>query len=226
MRIYDSCAKYANLSLELKNDLIDYNTVDTNLAYPFNNLNKEVLFQSVGGNTYYIVTGYFAIVDSSLYNSYNVNDIRKMAFFTPQAPGMRFKGMYYHQSRIYFTGLATDEMYLMRAECYARAGNKDAALADLNHLMVTRWKTGTFIPFTASDAQGALSIILTERRKELIFRNIRWMDIKRLNKEGTNITLTRIVNGQTYTLPPNDNRFALALPADIIKMTGMPQNPL
>ena len=82
-----------------------------------------------------------------------------------------------------------------------------------------------FNPYTASSAQSALALILTERRKELIFRNLRWMDIKRLNKEGANIWLKRIVAGQTYTLPANDNRFALALPSDIISMTGMPQNP-
>ena len=227
MRIYDSCAKYANLSIELKNDLVDYNTINTSLNYPFGRFNKEVLFNDVdGGSSYYTVSPYYAIVDSTLYNSYDSNDIRRTAFFTSQPPGVRFKGMYFNQNRQLFIGLATDEVYLMRAECYARSGNKDSALADLNHLMVTRWKAGTFIPFTASDAQEVLSIILTERRKELIFRSLRWMDIKRLNKEGANITLTRIVNGQTYILPPNDNRFALALPADIIKMTGMPQNPL
>lgn len=70
-----------------------------------------------------------------------------------------------------------------------------------------------------------MNIIVQERRKELVFRNLRWMDIKRLNKEGANITLKRIIDGQTFTLPPNNNRFALPLPADIVKMTGMPQNP-
>jgi len=137
--------------------------------------------------------------------------------------GYSFKGSYSVYSL--FIGIATDEVYLMRAECNARLGNKDAALNDLNTLMVTRWSTGTFIPFTAATSQDALNIILQERRKELIFRNLRWMDIKRLNKDGANITLTRIIGGQTYTLPPNDNRFALPLPADIVKMTGMPQNP-
>ncbi|SEM08104.1 hypothetical protein SAMN05216436_101351 [bacterium A37T11] len=56
-------------------------------------------------------------------------------------------------------------------------------------------------------------------------RGLRWMDIKRLNKEGANITLTRNLNGQIYTLPPNDPRFALPIPEDVIDLSGMQQNP-
>ncbi|HBI87240.1 MAG TPA: RagB/SusD family nutrient uptake outer membrane protein, partial [Sphingobacterium sp.] len=46
-----------------------------------------------------------------------------------------------------------------------------------------------------------------------------------LNKEGAGITLQRKLNGQTYTLHPGDQRFALPIPEDIIALTGMPQNP-
>lgn len=56
-------------------------------------------------------------------------------------------------------------------------------------------------------------------------RGLRWMDLKRLNKDSANIILTRQVNGQTYTLQPNDLRYALPLPEDIIQITGMQQNP-
>ena len=66
---------------------------------------------------------------------------------------------------------------------------------------------------------------LKERRKELLFRGLRWSDLKRYNRDGAGISLERTVNGTTYTLPPNDLRYAIAIPEDIIKMTGMPQNP-
>lgn len=225
MRRYDSCLKYADLSLKIKRDLIDYNTLSVGDYYPFTRFNEEVLFDNtISQATYYDTDPYYARIDSELYNSYNENDLRKAAFFRQESSGYSFKGSYAVYSL--FIGIATDEVYLMSAECNARLTNKDAALNDLNTLMEKRWRTGTFIPFTAATNQEALNIILQERRKELIFRNLRWMDIKRFNKDGANITLTRIIGGQTYTLPPNDNRFALALPADIVKMTGMPQNPL
>ncbi len=116
-------------------------------------------------------------------------------------------------------------MYLIRSEAHARAGRVTEAMDDLNALMITRWNNSEPFPlFTATDQADALSKILTERRKELYGRGLRWMDIKRLNKEGANITLKRMINGQTYTLAPNADYYALPLPADIIKLTGIPQN--
>lgn len=71
-----------------------------------------------------------------------------------------------------------------------------------------------------------LQWILTERRKELLFRDLRWMDLKRLNKEPAYETmLIRTFNGVTYTLKPNDPRYALPLPRNVINLTGMSQNP-
>ena len=88
-------------------------------------------------------------------------------------------------------------------------------MADLNTLLLNRWKTNEFKPLTAAGADAALKLILNERRKELLIRGLRWMDIKRLNREGANIALNRTVNGQNYTLEPNDPGFALPLPEDI-----------
>lgn len=224
MRKYDSCLKYADLSLKIKSDLMDYNSLSVDDYYPFARFNEEVLFDNtISQASYYDTDPYYARIDSELYNSYAVNDLRKDLFFRQENTGYSFKGSYAAYSL--FIGIATDEVYLMRAESNARLANKDAALNDLNTVMEKRWSAGTFIPFSAATSAEALNIILQERRKELLFRNLRWMDIKRLNKEGANITLKRGIDGQTYTLPPNDNRFALSLPADIVKMTGMPQNP-
>jgi len=127
-----------------------------------------------------------------------------------------------------FEGLANGEMYLVKAEAEARAGNTAKAMDDLNTLMQNRMVNTTgqpFVPLTASSAPDALQKVLTERRKELIFRDRRWMDIKRLNLENANIILTRTVSGQTYTLMPNANRYAIPLPDMVIKISGMPQNP-
>jgi hypothetical protein len=121
--------------------------------------------------------------------------------------------------------LATDEIYIIRAECYARAGNTTAAMADLNYLLQNRW-SGSFVPFTAATPDIALSIILKERRKELLFRALRWTDLRRLNKDPRfAVTLTRIVNNQTYTLPPNDLRYTFLIPDVILSRANMPQNP-
>ncbi|RYE50331.1 MAG: RagB/SusD family nutrient uptake outer membrane protein, partial [Sphingobacteriales bacterium] len=120
--------------------------------------------------------------------------------------------------------------FLIRAECSARTGNTEEAMADLNALMEKRWVRGKFKPFTAASPEDALTKILIERRKELIMRGVRWSDLRRLNKDPRFAkTLKRVlINGtdtKTYTLLPGDPRYILKIPADVIALTGMEQNP-
>lgn len=230
MRRYDSCYKYADLCLQLKHDLLNYSdpsevAID-NVLYPFSMFHKEVIFSStLGTYTYGSVAPYSARIDSAFYDSYDYNDLRKKAFYMDLfGDGYAFKGSYAGRFGILFVGIAVDEVFLMRAETHARAGRISEAMDDLNMLLKHRWQTGSFNPLQAEDQQAALAQILTERRKELIFRGLRWMDIKRLNKEGAGIIITRHIDGQTYTLLPNDHRYALMIPDDIIRLTGIPQN--
>jgi tetratricopeptide (TPR) repeat protein len=229
MRQYDSCFKYADLCLQIKNELVDLNgdedlNDDVSGLVPFKPYNKEMIFyyemnRNIGLHMYY-----YGHIDSNLYNSYDTNDLRREVFLMQDNGYGIFKGSYASSPNVLFTGLATDEVFLMRAECSARMGNLADAINDLNHLLEKRWRNGTFIPITAADQMDAVQKILSERRKELLLRGLRWMDVKRLNKEGANITFKRIVAGGSYTLLPNEDRWALALPDDIIKLTGMPQN--
>jgi len=227
MREYDSCYKYADIALSYKNTLLNYNNspeVKPSASFPFQPFNTEVIFYSLV-NTPSILLNARAKVDSSLYRSFDANDLRKSLFFRNNNNGTYgFKGGYDGNNGL-FTGICTDELYLMRAEMHARAERLNDAAADLNKLLVTRWKQGTYQPYIFNNKQEALQIILTERRKQLQMRCLRWMDIKRLNKEGFNISLRRNISSQEYVLVPNSPRFALPIPEDIIKMTGMPQNP-
>ena len=129
----------------------------------------------------------------------------------------------YNGTNFAFTGLATDEMYLVRAESRAWAGDMNGALKDLNYLLLRRYKTGTFIPYTAS-TPNLRDTILNERRKELPFRGVRWTDIRRLNLEDEGITPIRILNGEKYTLPVNRPKYALPIPPDAMNMGHYVQN--
>lgn len=227
MRLYDSAFKFADAALQLKGQLMDYNTINTSSPLPFTKFNEEVIFYSAIVQ-YSVVAAHprYSRIDSLLYNSYDDNDLRKPAFFIPLADGSRFKGMYSDNAYRPFTGIATDEMLLIRSECEARLGRVATAIDDLNFLLLNRFKIGTYVPISAIDSVDAVDKILLERRKELVMRALRWIDIKRLNKESRNIVLMRIINGEEFSLPPNDNRYALPLPADIVNISGMPQNPL
>lgn len=232
MAKYDSAYYFADKVLEINDDLLDYNnpaevTVTSN--FPFTRFNKEVIahFQLTASSLF---ASYGSVyVDTLLYASYSQNDLRKQAYFLSGTSSYAsMKGNYFGQppfGTFFFGGLATDEFYLVRAECLARMGKLIQAQADLNILLLKRYKTGTFQPYALTDQQDVIKLILEERRKELILRGLRWIDIKRLNLEGANITVKRKIDGKEYVLPPNANRFALPLPIDIILETGMPQNP-
>jgi tetratricopeptide (TPR) repeat protein len=229
MQDYPNALLYADSCLKKVDSILDYNTLKSTVTYPIPAFNKEVIFQATIADDLQNLLGVNCIVDSTLYKSYDNNDLRKTLFYKAGTTGqINFIGTYTGGTASSvskaFGGIATDEVYLTRAECYARTGNVAAAMNDLNKLMVARWKTGTFIPFTAANPTDALAIILNERRKETPFRGLRWLDLRRLNSGGANITLTRNLNGQQYTLTPNDPRYALPIPPDVITLSGMTQN--
>lgn len=229
---YAEAGIYADSCLRRYDVLINYASlapsVPTSTAPTFTRLNAEVIFPALGqlaSPLFQTITK----IDTMLYNSYQQNDARKASFFVTNTGTdegtFGFKGSYDGANSTLFCGLATDEMYLIRAECYARAGDVQAAMADLNTLMKNRW-IGPFTDFTASNADDALSQILQERRKELIFRTLRWTDLRRLNNEGRFVTvLTRSMNNLDYLpLQPNDLRYTLLIPREVINTTNMPQN--
>jgi len=224
---YDQAFKNADASLKLYANLLDYNSLNPNptTSYPIPDLNNEVILR-YGMSSYQSFSRTIGKIDPLLYQSYHANDLRKTMFFYVNSDGsVGFRGSY-RKSSVPFSGLATDEQYLIRAEGFARKGMTNEAMADLNTLLTARFKTGTFIPLTATGSDDALLQILAERKKELLFRGVRWTDLKRLNKESRfAATLTRSLNGTIYTLPPNDNRYVFPIPDYVIAATGMQQNP-
>ncbi|WP_316794094.1 RagB/SusD family nutrient uptake outer membrane protein [Pedobacter frigoris] len=222
---YDSAFTAADNCLKQYSQLLDYNDIPSTAMF-MGRYNREVLSHTnylpgIGGAAN-------NLIDHTLFNLYANNDLRKTRFYQENVDGsISYKGMYENFPYYYFNGLATDEVYLTRAECSARAGRTNDALKDLNDLIVKRWDKNVPYPIiTASTADEALSIILMERRKELVFRGTRWMDLRRLNKDPRYaVTLTRTVAGVEYTLEPNSYKYTFPIPDDIIQQTGMKQNP-
>lgn len=214
MQNYDLALVYADSCLQLYSKLMDFNALDRNSRYPIKLFNDEVILAGVTNiHPTELFYPYYNRVDSNLYVSYSNHDLRRTIFFLENENGsISFKGSYTGNGYP-FMGITTDEIYLIRAECYAREGKVNAAMSDLNTLLKKRWKLGTFIPFTAIDKEDALKQILEERRKELIFKGLRWTDLRRLNLDPRFAkTLVRHVNGKKYILPPNDPRYTWSIP--------------
>ncbi|MDR2284914.1 MAG: RagB/SusD family nutrient uptake outer membrane protein [Sphingobacterium sp.] len=226
---FDTALGYAEDCLAIYDKLIDYNTLDIKKNYPMPAVaaNDEVIYyRAFTPQGKFSATG-MRIVES-IYDSYEDNDLRKTMFFKENVGYRTFRGNYSGSSSL-FCGAAVDEMYLIRSECYARDNQLGNALSVLNKLLESRWKKvngeSLYEPIEPRSKDEVVQLVLSERRKQLLVRTLRWYDVKRLNALGANISLTRNFNGKTYVLPPNDPRYALPIPINVIEISKIEQNP-
>lgn len=230
---FQQALAYADTALAHYNTLTDYNTLDTNSTAPFTIREPENILSMGLANRSYgefdaLNGGGRISIDSNLIRSYGVNDLRKQVFFRINNNGIGYqvKRNYYGSANYAYNGLATNELYLIKAECLARLGQPKEALSVVDALLSKRYLHGTYEPVLAQDSNinDALRIILEERRKELVWRGLRWDDLKRMNREGANISLERILGGKHYHLPANDKRYVFNIPADEIVLSKIKQN--
>ena len=221
----DSAIKYLGVILDFNSSLVSSSNF---YSFPdFGKGNPEIIFYATSSG-YSITEPYsaYSYVDTSLYASYDDNDLRKTYFYLDNGSNLISYIGTYTGDYTNFTGLATNELYLIRAECNARLNNLSAALNDLNTLLKNRFITNTYQNFNSADPNVVLKRILLERRKELPFTaQIRWEDLRRLNKDPRfAITLKRVINGQTYILQPNDPKYAYPIPPIEVERAGTQPN--
>lgn len=229
MRDYAKALQYSEKALELNSQLMDYKG-DSDIVdqypdnTPFVQFHKETIFyaEMIGGLWYPSVLG---TIDSFLYRSYSPDDLRKTLFFYSNNGLPSFRGFYTGDGikQSCFGGLSTNELYLIKAESLAFLNRTDEALQTMNQLLENRIRNYKS-PEDINTKDSLLKFIRDERRKELVYRNTRFTDVKRYNMEGSNIILRRVVDGIEYVLEPNSPKYALPLPNDLIRLTGMPQN--
>lgn len=217
MRKYEEALIYADEALNLKSDLMDFNKktdgVDPTQLFSMQLYNKEVVFHSEI-NTHQGNLSSGAPVDTLLLDTYRIGDLRPSCFFIQSGGYLVFRGNY--ALNYMFSGLATDELYLIKGECLARAGAVEEAMDVLNHLLKYRFEESkAYSPIIADSKEEALDKVLLERRKSLLFRGLRFQDIKRLNKEGREIAIVRKIGNKTYRLEPEDPRAIVPLPEDL-----------
>jgi len=219
---YKLAEYYADEALRHYDILIDFNLLSQTSTAPFPrtlpNGNDEIIFYNYP-IAYSFVNSSLTSIEPSIVSSYAAGDLRKLIFLRDRGNGiMTFKG--------YGFGLATPEMYLIRAECLARRSEIELAMADLNKLIKNRWlKSSIYKAFVATNQDQAIDIILKERRKELVYKGVRWSDLRRLNQTSNySVILKRKVSGVEYELLPNSDRYVLPIPDNEIINGGIEQN--
>jgi hypothetical protein len=227
---YARAGAYADSCLGLHGTLLDYSVLDASARRPFPRAlpdgNDEVIWYCAAVPYSFNQSSSPTYADTALYAAYGEGDLRKGLFFAAKAEGgFGFKGNYSGVLTL-FSGLAADELYLVRAECRVRTGDVAGGMADLNTLLARRYAPGGFTPLAAGDGADALALVLRERRKELLDRGTRWGDLRRLNLEAAfRVMLVRELNGQVYRLGPGSADYVYPIPVDEVGRSGIPQNP-
>ncbi len=139
--------------------------------------------------------------------------IRTMAGSTYYNPNM---GGYFNRG-----GLTTTEVYLIQAECMARTGNVAGAMDVLNKVRQKRILPEYYQPLAASSADEAIDMIIKVKGDALVQTIIPFCDARRLNLEPAHArTLTKVENGQQYTLSPSSHMWVMPFPMGAVKNSG------
>lgn len=222
---FEYAREYADSCLLIQSELYDYNLATVGPA-PFATVSDlmhpvetEVIFNCnmLSDPTQGFSTSYmFGLIDTVLYSSYAANDLRKVLYYEKRPVGYRFVGSYAEQPAIHFSGLAVDEIYLIRSECHIRLGEIDKGIADLNLLRKYRFKTDGYVPLPIMAKEEALESLMNERRKELVFRGLRWPDLKRMSLMGRETLLQRNINGERYQPKVKMADFSWPFPQEVL----------
>ena len=128
-------------------------------------------------------------------------------------------------------GITLPDLYLMRAECRARANDVAGAKSDLETLRKSRM-SATDATVNLTDPMDMLKFVLDERIREFALQGHRWFDMRRLSTDPlfNNKTYTHQVLSKTgdviASFPLKPERFTFRIPGKIMDMNpGTVNNP-
>ncbi|MBO9586550.1 MAG: RagB/SusD family nutrient uptake outer membrane protein [Flavobacterium sp.] len=218
---YQLSLENAEKALQMQNGLIDLKTFATGYSYPVLIQNPEVIFSKT-----LLLTYNRAPLSNDLLSSFGTTDLRYDYYtipgniaISPTYTGRGFGIATYSTTNGINVGVSVPEMYLIAAECYARAGQTQKAVDYLNILRAKRFRANAAYQVSATTSTEALNLVLTERQKEFIGRGFRWFDQRRLNLDPAfQKTYTRIFKGNTFTLAPNSDGYVFPINQNYIDL--------
>ena len=229
---YAEALKAANAVLEMNNSLLDlkkYAVVKVQSSIGRTNVpqdidNPENIYIKFAPYVYGLSSKVFG--SDELISLFSEDDMRLQVYFTKNfrnIPTDKYVWAPYLRANL---AVSSPEIYLIAAECEAREGSIERAIALINKLRDNRIKNNTDI--VATDRNDALQKVLEERRRELAMSGmVRYIDLKRLNQESQFAkTVTHVTGEGTFSLEPNSPLYVLPIPAKVMRFNknSMQQN--
>lgn len=147
-------------------------------------------------------------------NSYRSGDMRKSRFF--KAKTSKIYELLKGGTDMNRSTFRSSEAYLTAAECAARLGEKEDAIAYMKSMITHRYIKGMTERILAEmiemNDDELLQFILEERHHELAFEGHRWFDLRRTTQPA----ITKTYSDETYTLQEGDARYTLPIPTEAI----------
>lgn len=168
--------------------------------------------------------------------SFDVSDLR-LKFYYNNLGDFSFptRGVVKYRSTGVAGGTATiswgptvAEMEMILAEAAARANDLSTALSHLDVLRRKRFPAGSYQKFESNNREEVLRKIILERSFEFPFNGMRWIDMRRLNAEGSMLEVKRFdkANNVIATLSPGSPRYTLQIPIQVLLFNpDWTQNP-
>lgn len=232
---YPEAKKYANMVLQLKNTLFDYNVMSfKDPLKPLAGINNRPVDYLTPEIISYKVTGFGSIltncsISPDFLSVLGTKDLRYVFNFTTLdrlgKPITDPYPLYINADLVY--SINVPEMMLISAEAEARAGQIAPALKLLNDLRKKRFKPADYADLTAATADDALRLVIDERRRELFGKGLRWFDMRRLDSDSRfRKTYTRANTAATYKLEAGSNIFVQQIPGKVMLLNpGILPNP-
>lgn len=229
---YAEALKAANEVLEINNSLLDLKKYA--VVKPQSSIGRTNVPQDIDNpeNIYIKFAPYVYGLSSKVFGSdklislFSEDDMRLQVYFTKNfrnIPTDKYVWAPYLRANL---AVSSPEIYLIAAECEARGGSVERAMSLINKLRDNRIKNNT--PLVAIDRSDALQKVLEERRRELAMSGmVRYIDLKRLNKESQFAkTVTHVTGEGTFSLEPNSPLYVLPIPAKVMRFNknSMKQN--
>lgn len=229
---YAEALKAANEVLEINNSLLDLKKYA--VVKPQSSIGRTNVPQDIDNpeNIYIKFAPYVYGLSSKVFGSdelislFSEDDMRLQVYFTKNfrnIPTDKYVWAPYLRANL---AVSSPEIYLIAAECEAREGSVERAMSLINKLRDNRIKNNT--PLVAIDRSDALQKVLEERRRELAISGmVRYIDLKRLNKESQFAkTVSHVTGEDTFSLEPNSPLYVLPIPAKVMRFNknSMQQN--
>jgi len=110
-------------------------------------------------------------------------------------------------------GMTTSDLILMKAECLIRTNKINEGMDEVNRIRIRRIDPANYVALSATTEEQAMGYLQKTSRIEFIFTIRNFINIKRWNREGKyQQTITRTVNGKTYTLAPDSKLYVFPFP--------------